>query len=155
MFGALKLGVRRCQCSPRSQSINSTRYHISRLFASNAQKLVSNASILHPLGNEKVTKYLENAREQYSNILSNYEEIDRALLRKKALLKQVLGMYDGRQEIVQNLAILQDEMQNEKDEDMLSMGKEEMEVRLRIYHHNLLELLINNNNIIHRATRKV
>lgn len=139
MFGALKLGIRRCQCSPRLQTINLTRYHISRLFASNAQKLWSNASILHPLGNEKVTKYLENAREQYSNILSNYEEIDRSLLRKKALLKQVLGMYDGRQKIVQNLAILQDEMQNEKDEDMLSMGKEEMEVRLGIYYHNLLE----------------
>lgn len=89
-----------------------------------------NYNIENPLGNKNFTRYLESIRNEYTQIENNYTDIDRATLKRKELLKQILATHDSRKSIVDNLITLNEVLASEKNSEMLSMGKEEIMVGL-------------------------
>lgn len=89
-------------------------------------------SIIHPLGNEKFTKYITEIRDEYSRIENQYTDIDQQTAKRHQLLKQILDICDERKSIVDAFLALNEELANEKDKEMLALGEEEKSVSEQI-----------------------
>ncbi|XP_053687758.1 peptide chain release factor 1-like, mitochondrial [Sabethes cyaneus] len=79
---------------------------------------------------ENIQKYLENIRLEYYS-LKVMDQLNKKDIKRLALLSHVVEMYEQRRIIVDNLKSLE-EMNSEKDEDMLQLMKEEKEAYTNI-----------------------
>lgn len=133
MLAFSRIMCRRCQYSTINKSSSMSPYRECRLFATTNivfQNSSVNCNIVYPLGNKSFTRYLEIIQKEYTDIENNYTDIDRASLKRKELFAKILAIYNNRQSIVGNLKALNDELANETNSEMLSMGREEIMVRL-------------------------
>lgn len=82
------------------------------------------------IADENIQKYLENIRLEYYSLKVS-DQLNKQDIKRLALLSHVVEMYEQRRIIVDNLNSLQ-EMNSEKDEDMLQLMKEEKEAYTNI-----------------------
>lgn len=76
----------------------------------------------------KVIQYLTKAKTEYYDLVSRKESLGRDGHEKIKELKQIVEVFERRDAMVENLAILNEELAKEKDTELLSMMKDEKEV---------------------------
>lgn len=108
--------------------------YVTRLLSStNDDPIAANTtgicqSIIHPMGKVKFTNYINAIRDEYDKVEQTQTRMDKAAVKRVRQLREILDIFDDRKAIVDNYLALSEELANEKDKEMLSMGEEEIVV---------------------------